>query len=253
MSKNGVLVITGSGRGIGAATALLAAERGHAVVVNYTRDAEAAGKVTAAIQAKGGDAVAVRGNVAEPDDVADIFAAADRLGRLSGLVNNAGIAGALRRTEDLDAARINQMFAINVTGSFLCAAAAIKRMSTRHGGQGGAIVNLSSAVAKLGGANAYVDYAATKGAIDSFTIGLAQEVAAEGIQVNAVRPGMIDTEIHISSGDPDRAKKVGASSPMLRPGTAEEVARAIVWLLSDEASYTTGEILSVAGGRGVVP
>jgi NAD(P)-dependent dehydrogenase (short-subunit alcohol dehydrogenase family) len=253
MTERGVLVVTGGSRGIGAATSLLAAQRGYAVVVNYARGADEAAKVAAAIHAAGGDAVAVRGNVADPQDVEHIFAAADRVGSLAGLVNNAGIAGRIARLEDLDAARINEMFAVNVTGTFLCAAAAIKRMSTRRGGKGGAIVNLSSAAAKLGGSGTYVDYAASKGAIDTFTIGLAREVAEDGIRVNAVRPGLIDTEIHASTGDPGRLQRLSAQVPMQRPGTAEEVARAIVWLLSDEASYTTGEILSVAGGRGTLP
>jgi NAD(P)-dependent dehydrogenase (short-subunit alcohol dehydrogenase family) len=253
MAKNGVLVVTGGSRGIGAATALLAAERGWAVVVNYAGNVEAAERVTADILAKGGEAIAVRGDVSRPDDVAHIFAAADRLGLLTGLVNNAGIIGPTARVEDLDGERIARILAVNVTGSFLCAIAAIKRMSTKHGGKGGSIVNLSSAAAKLGGVNSYVDYAAAKGAIDTFTVGLALEVVGEGIRVNGVRPGVIDTDIHASGGEPDKAARLASIIPMQRPGTAEEVARAIVWLLSDEASYSTGSTISVTGGRAITP
>lgn len=251
MAENGVLIVTGGSRGIGAATALLASERGWAVVVNYAGNVEAAEKVVAQIHAKGGEAIAVRGDVASPEDVDHIFAAADRLGPLTGLVNNAGIVGRTARVEDLDAERIARILEVNVTGSFLCAIAAIKRMSTRHGGKGGAIVNVSSAAARLGGANSYVDYAAAKGAIETFTTGLALEVAAEGIRVNAVRPGVIDTEIHASGGDPGRAARLAPQIPMGRPGTAEEIAHAIVFLLSAEASYATGSVLTVSGGRGL--
>jgi NAD(P)-dependent dehydrogenase (short-subunit alcohol dehydrogenase family) len=248
-----VLVVTGGSRGIGAATALLAAERGYAVVVNYAGNVEAAEAVVSRIHAAGGAAVAVRGDVANPEDVEHIFAAADRLGTLGGLVNNAGIIGRTARVEDMDAARISRMLAVNVTGSFLCAIAAVRRMSTRHGGQGGGIVNLSSAASKLGAANNYVDYAAAKGAIDSFTIGLALEVAGEGIRVNAVRPGIIDTDIHASGGAPDRVSQMAPQLPIPRAGTPEEVARAILWLLSDEASYTTGTTVAVTGGRAILP
>jgi NAD(P)-dependent dehydrogenase (short-subunit alcohol dehydrogenase family) len=249
-SRNGVLVVTGGSRGIGAAASLLAAERGWAVVVNYAGNVEAAEAVVSRILGAGGEAIAVRGDVADPADIEHIFAAADRLGPLSGLVNNAGIVGPTARVEDLTAERIARMFAVNVTGSFLCAQAAIKRMSTRHGGKGGSIVNVTSAAAKLGGANSYVDYAASKGAMDSFTVGLALEVAADGIRVNGVRPGVIDTDIHASGGDAERAHRMASQIPQGRPGTSEEVARAIVWLLSDEASYSTGSVLSVTGGRG---
>lgn len=207
----------------------------------------------AAIHAKGGEAVAVRGNVADETDVEHIFAAADRLGRLAGLVNNAGIVGPAARVDELDAARIGRMLAVNVTGAFLCSRAAIRQMSTRHGGTGGAIVNLSSAASKLGAPGVYVDYAAAKGAIDTFTIGLALEVAGEGIRVNAVRPGIIDTDIHAAGGDPGRAARMAPSLPIPRAGTAEEVARAILWLLSEEASYTTGTTIAVTGGRGILP
>ena len=251
MIKNGVLVVTGGSRGIGASPSLLAADAGYAVVVNYAGNVEAAETVVAAIHAKGGEAIAVRGDVSSADDVEHIFRAADRLGPLTGLVNNAGIVSPAARVDELDAERITRMLAVNVTGSFLCAIAAIKRMSTRHGGKGGAIVNVSSAAAKLGGANTYVDYAAAKGAIDTFTVGLALEVATEGIRVNAVRPGIILTDIHASGGDPDRANRLAPTIPMGRPGSADEVAKAILWLLSPEASYSTGTVLTVSGGRAI--
>lgn len=253
MSAAPVLVVTGASRGIGAATALLAAERGYAVVVNYSTSVEAAERICATIHQRGGSAVAVRGDVSEPEDVEHIFAAADRLGPLKGLVNNAGVVGTEARVETFDAERINRILRVNVTGSFLCAIAAIKRMSTRHGGTGGGIVNLSSGASKVGSPAVYVDYAASKGAIDTFTVGLALEVAGEGIRVNSVRPGIIDTEIHAAAGDPDRAKRMGPTLPIPRFGTAEEVARSILWLLSDEASYTTGTCISVTGGRAILP
>ncbi len=253
MTEKGVLVVTGGSRGIGAATALLGAERGYAVVVNYADNVTAAEEVCHDILTRGGKAVAVRGDVADETDVEHIFAAADRLGTLTGLVNNAGILGPIASLKDLDAARINRILAVNVTGAMLCAKEAIQRMSTKNGGKGGAIVNLSSAASKIGSAHTFLDYAASKGAIDTFTIGLALEVAGEGIRVNAVRPGIIETDIHASGGDPDRAKRLGPSVPMLRAGSAEEVAAAIVWLLSDEASYTTGTTISVAGGRAIAP
>lgn len=248
-----VLVVTGGSRGIGAATCRLAAERGYAVVVNYAGNVTAAEQVCHDIHALGGTAVAVRGDVANAEDVEHIFRAADRLGTLVGLVNNAGMISDPLRVDQMDAARINRMFAVNVTGSFLCAGAAIRRMSTRHGGKGGAIVNVTSAAAKLGGSGAYADYGASKGAIDTFTVGLAQEVAGEGIRVNGVRPGIIDTEFHATGGDPDRAAKLAPSIPVGRAGTADEVARAILWLLSDEASYSTGATISVTGGRAIHP
>jgi NAD(P)-dependent dehydrogenase (short-subunit alcohol dehydrogenase family) len=248
-----VLVVTGGSRGIGAATSRLAATRGYAVVVNYVGNVTAAEAVCHDIHQMGGEAVAVRGDVSIQEDVDHIFRAADRLGTLAGLVNNAGIVGQSARVDEFDAARINRILAINVTGSFLCASAAIKRMSTRHGGKGGSIVNLSSAASKLGSPGVYVDYAAAKGAIDSFTIGLALELAGEGVRVNAVRPGIIETEIHASGGDPDRAQRMASSLPMARTGSAEEVAKAILWLLSDEASYTTGTTIAVTGGRGIAP
>lgn len=248
---DGVLVVTGGSRGIGAATARLAARRGYAVVVNYAGNVAAAEAVCHDIQQAGGQSVAVRGDVAIPEDVEHIFRAADRLGRLTGLVNNAGIVDVAQRVDEMTPERLMRMFAVNVTGSFLCAAQAIRRMSTRHGGTGGAIVNLSSAAAVLGSPGVYVDYAAAKGAIDTFTVGLPLEVAAEGVRVNGVRPGIIETEIHAAGGDPDRAARMAPSLPMRRSGSAEEVAKAILWLLSEDASYTTGETLSVTGGRGI--
>ena len=251
--QNGVLVITGGGRGIGAATALMGAERGYAVVVNYTSNVDAAEALCARIHATGGEAVAVRGDVSQPEDVAHIFAAADRMGTLAGLVNNAGIVAPAQRVEDMTAERINHILAVNVTGSFLCASAAIKRLSTKHGGKGGAIVNIGSAASKLGAPGTYVDYASAKGAIDTFTVGLALEVADEGIRVNLVRPGVIDTDIHASGGDPGRAARLAPAFPIPRPGTAEEVAKAILWLLSDESSYSTGTTITVSGGRAIFP
>jgi NAD(P)-dependent dehydrogenase (short-subunit alcohol dehydrogenase family) len=248
MSK--VLVVTGGGRGIGAATALLAAKRGYAVAVNYLKNSEAADRVVEKIEKGGGKAIAVAADVSVEKDVVAMFAETDRtLGRVTGLVNNAGIVDLRSRVEDMSAERIQRMLAVNVTGSFLCAREAVKRMSTRNGGKGGAIVNVSSIAARLGGPGEYVDYAASKGAIDTFTIGLAKEVGGEGIRVNAVRPGVIRTEIHASSGDPGRVDRIASSTPLLRAGEPEEIARSIVWLLSEEASYITGAILDVSGGR----
>jgi NAD(P)-dependent dehydrogenase (short-subunit alcohol dehydrogenase family) len=248
MSK--VLVVTGGARGIGAATALLAAKRGYAVAVNYLQNSEAADRVVERIAKAGGKALAVAADVSVEEDVVAMFAETDRmLGRVTGLVNNAGIVDLRSRVEDMSAERIERMLAVNVTGSFLCAREAVKRMSSRNGGKGGAIVNVSSVAARLGGPGDYVDYAASKGAIDSFTIGLAKEVGGEGIRVNAVRPGVIRTEIHATSGDPGRVDRIASSTPLLRAGEAEEIARSIVWLLSDEASYITGALLDVSGGR----
>jgi len=245
-----VLLVTGGGRGIGAATALLAARRGHAVAVNYASNSLAADEVVRAIRAAGGKAIAVQADVGDEAQVMAMFEQVDaRLGRLTALVNSAGVVDVRARVDEMTAARLERMFRINVIGSFVCAREAVRRMSTRHGGTGGVIVNLSSAASRLGSPEQYVDYAASKGAIDTFTLGLAKEVADEGIRVNAVRPGLIDTEIHASGGMPDRAFDLAASVPMKRPGSAEEVANAIVWLLSDEASYTTMALLDVSGGR----
>ncbi|MBV8033242.1 MAG: SDR family oxidoreductase [Betaproteobacteria bacterium] len=242
-----VMIITGGGRGIGAETAKLASAAGYAICVNYVRDRAAAESLLKGLTTK---CIAVAGDVSKEEDVLRIFAETDRaLGRVTVLVNNAGIVDRSQRVEQISAARLERMFAINVTGSFLCAREAVKRMSTRHGGAGGAIVNVSSAAAKLGSPNDYVDYAASKGAIESFTVGLAKEVGGEGIRVNAVRPGVIRTDIHLASGDPSRVGRIGGASPLGRPGEAVEVARAILWLASDEASYTTGSILDVTGGR----
>jgi NAD(P)-dependent dehydrogenase (short-subunit alcohol dehydrogenase family) len=245
-----VMIVTGGSRGIGAATALLGAERGYAVAINYQNNRDAADRVVRKIEGFNGKAIAVQADVSVEADILRMFETVDRsLGRVSALVNNAGIVDRGTRVEQMSAERIARMFAINVTGSFLCAREAVKRMSKRNGGTGGAIVNLSSIASRLGGAGEYVDYAASKGAIDSFTIGLAKEVGAEGIRVNAVRPGIIRTDIHLASGDPARVERIGPSAPLARPGEPEEVARAIVWLLSEEASYMTGALVDVTGGR----
>lgn len=244
-----VLVVTGASRGIGAATALLAARRGYAVCVNYRVDAAAAARVVQAIRQMGGDAVAVQADVASEAQVQHLFAQADRLGRLVGLVNNAGILEVQSRVEHVDAARLQRIFATNVIGPFLCAKAALTRMSTRYGAAGGAIVNVSSVAARTGSPNEYVDYAASKGALDTFTVGLAHEVAADGVRVNGVRAGFIYTEMHASGGEPGRVDRVRDTIPMGRGGQPEEVARAIVWLSSDEASFITGTFLDVTGGK----
>jgi len=244
-----VVIITGGGRGIGRATALAAAARGYRVVIGYASNKAAADEVVSAIEARNGKALAVKCDVASEQDILALFKAADGFGALGALVNNAGIVGPSQRVEDMSAERIQRMMAVNVTGSMLCAREAVKRMSTRHGGKGGVIVNLSSVAAKLGSPNTYVDYAASKGAIDSFTVGLGYEVAGEGIRVAAIRPGLIDTDIHASGGEPDRAHRLAHMVPMKRVGSAEEIANAIVWLMSDEASYVTSAILDVSGGR----
>lgn len=245
-----VLLITGGSRGIGAATALLAAQQGYAVAVNYASNSLAADEVVRAIRAGGGTAISVQADVGDEAQVLAMFAKVDaKLGRLTALVNNAGVVDAQSRVDEMSVARLERMLRINVIGSFVCAREAVRRMSTKHGGGGGAIVNLSSAAARLGSPGQYVDYAASKGAIDSFTIGLAKEVAEEGIRVNAVRPGLIDTEIHASGGLPDRAFQLASTVPMKRVGTAQECAAGIVWLLSAQASYVTGTFLDVTGGR----
>jgi len=250
MTHKKVVLITGASRGIGAATALLAAKQGWAVAVNYVANSLAADEVVRQIRAAGGTAMAIQANVAVEADVMRMFQEVDaKLGRISGLINNAGVVDMPSRVDGMSVERLTRMWTTNITSSFVCAREAVKRMSTKLGGEGGSIVNLSSAAAKLGSPGQYVDYAASKAAIDAFTIGLAKEVALEGIRVNAVRPGIIDTDIHASGGLPDRAAQVAPLVPMQRAGTAHEVAEAIVWLLSDESSYSTGSFIDVTGGR----
>lgn len=245
-----ILLVTGGSRGIGAATALLAARAGYAVAVNYQANSLAADEVVRQIRATDGTAMAVQADVADEAQVLAMFARIDaKLGRISALVNNAGVVDVACRVDAMSVARLQRQFATNVIGSMVCAREAVLRMSTRHGGTGGSIVNLSSVAATLGSPGQYVDYAATKGAIDTFTIGLAREVAAEGIRVNAVRPGIIDTEIHASGGQPERAQQMAAHIPMGRPGTAQEVANTVMFLLSAASSYTSGAIVDVGGGR----
>lgn len=247
---NKVLLVTGGSRGIGAATALLAAQNGWSVAVNYTANSLAADEVVRQIRASGGQAMAVQADVADEAQVLRMFEHIDaKLGRLHGLVNNAGVVDVAARVDQMSVARWKRMFDINVIGSLICAREAVRRMSTKHGGEGGAIVNISSGAARIGSPGQYVDYAASKAAIDTFTIGLAKEVADEGIRVNAVRPGVIDTDIHASGGQPGRAAEMGPGVPMKRSGTAEEIAGAVLWLLSPEASYTTMALLDVTGGR----
>ena len=245
-----VVVITGGSRGIGRAAALAAAARGYRIVVGYASNVAAAKEVVASIEAKNGKAIAVQCDVGKESDILKLFEVADKFGTLGVLVNNAGIVGKSGvRIDEMSAERIQEMMAVNVTGSILCAREAVKRMSTKHGGKGGVIVNISSVAAKLGAANTYVDYAASKGAIDSFTLGLGLEVAGEGIRVAGIRPGLIDTEIHAAGGEPDRAHRLAHMVPMKRVGQAEEIANAIVWLMSDEASYVTSTTIDVSGGR----
>ena len=249
-ASGGVLLVTGGGRGIGAATVRLAATQGWAVAVNYTANSLAADEVVRGIRELGGTAITVQADVADEAQVLAMFQKIDaKLGRLTGLVNNAGVVDVSARVDEMSVARMKRMFDINVIGSMLCAREAVRRMSTQHGGAGGSIVNVSSAASRLGSPGQYVDYAAAKGAIDAFTIGLAKEVAAEGIRVNAVRPGLIETDIHASGGLPTRVRDLQHLVPMQRGGTADEVAQAIVWLLSDAASYTTMSLLDVSGGR----
>jgi NAD(P)-dependent dehydrogenase (short-subunit alcohol dehydrogenase family) len=246
----GAMIVTGGGRGIGAATARLAAARGYAVCVNYLSRGEAAEAVVAEIANAVGRAIAIAGDIAKESDVVSLFEGAQaKLGALTALVNNAGILERQTRLDDMEAARFERVFATNITGAFLCAREAVRRMSTRHGGKGGGIVNVSSAASRLGSPGEYVDYAASKGAIDTLTIGLAKEVAEEGIRVNAVRPGVIYTEIHATGGEAGRVDRVKGAVPMKRGGQPEEVARAILWLLSSESSYSTGTFIDVSGGR----
>ena len=245
-----VLLVTGGSRGIGAAICRFGSKAGYRLGINYASNQDAANALVAEIKAVGGEAFAVKGDVGSEADVVAMFEAVDRAyGRLDAFVNNAGIVDVKARVDEMDVSRLERMMRVNVVGSFLCAREAVKRMSTRHGGSGGSIVNISSAAAVLGSPGEYVDYAASKGAIDTFTIGLAREVALEGIRVNAVRPGLIDTEIHASGGQPDRIERFRDILPMKRAGTADEVAGAVLYLLSDAASYTTGAILNVSGGR----
>jgi len=245
-----VVLITGGSRGIGAAAARMAALQGYSVCISYLSNRSVAEALVEEIAGLGSNAMAVQADVSRESDVLRLFEAVDeRFGTLSALVNNAGILEQQMRLDQMDVERLNRIFTTNITGSFLCAREAVKRMSTRYGGQGGAIVNVSSAAARLGSPNEYIDYAASKGAIDSMTLGLSKEVAAEGVRVNAVRPGIINTDIHASGGEPGRVERLKSSVPMQRGGEAEEVASAILWLLSDEASFTTGALLDITGGR----
>ncbi len=247
---NPIVLITGASRGIGAATALLAAQKGYAVAVNYQANSLAADQVVQEIRSKGGQAIAVQADVAIETEVMAMFKRIDaELGPLTALVNNAGVIDVAARVDEMSVDRLKRMFNTNVLGSFLCAREAVRRMSTRHGGVGGVIVNVSSGAARLGSAGEYVDYAASKGAIDTFTVGLAREVATEGIRVNAVRPGIIDTDIHASGGQPERVHLAAPQIPLQRAGTALEVAQAILWLLSSESSFSIGAVLDVTGGR----
>lgn len=246
---NGVMLVTGGSRGIGAAICGLAAERGYDLCVNYGSDPGPAEEVVREVEAKGRKAAAVQADLGDPQAIAPLFDAAAELGALTALVNNAGITGRISRLDGVDPEIVRRTVDINVTGAILAAREAVLRMSTRHGGQGGGIVNISSVASRLGSPNEYTWYAGTKGAIDSFTLGLAKEVAAEGIRVNAVSPGLIETGIHAAGGNPDRIEQVAPQIPLGRAGTPEEMARAVLWLLSDEASYITGAVLSASGGR----
>lgn len=249
-TMNKIIIITGASRGIGAATAKRAAAQGYAVCVNYLRQQKTAEKIVAEILSDGGKAIAVSADISNESDVVRMFETVDvQLGTVSALVNNAGILQKQMRVDEMSAERLNRIFSVNITGYFLCARQAVKRMSTRYGGSGGAIVNVSSAASRLGSAGEYVDYAASKGAIDTLTTGLSQEVASEMIRVNAVRPGFIYTDIHANGGEPDRVDRIKTAIPMQRGGQPEEVANAIMWLLSDAASYVTGTFIDAAGGR----
>lgn len=247
--SRGVVIVTGGSRGIGRACVLLAAERGYDVVFSWVSGEDAAKSLVAEVEAAGGKAIAVRSDIAAEADILSLFAVADAVGPLVGLVNNAGVVDKTARVEDMSVARLERMFRINVIGSMVAAREAVKRMSTRHGGKGGSIVNIASVASVLGSPALFVDYAASKAAIDTFTLGLGREVADEGIRVNAVRPGIIATDIHASAGEPDRVANIRSQIPMKREGSPDEVARAVLWLLSDEASYTTGSIVTVSGGR----
>ena len=250
MTATKIAIVTGASRGIGAATARLLATRGYGVCVNYLRNAERAAEIVARIEEDGGNAIAMQADVADEASVEALFDRVDReLGGLTALVNNAGILEQQMRLQDMSAERVNRVLMTNVTGSFLCCREAVKRMSTEQGGSGGAIVNVSSRAAQLGSPNEYVDYAASKAALDTMTRGLALEVAQQGIRVNAVRPGYIYTEMHASGGEPDRVDRLKESVPLRRGGTAEEVAEAVAWLLSERASFTTGSFIDVAGGH----
>jgi NAD(P)-dependent dehydrogenase (short-subunit alcohol dehydrogenase family) len=249
-ASNGTLIVTGGSRGIGAAIAKLAGERGFSVAVNFATGAAEAGTVAEQIISAGGRALAIQADISREEDILRLFETAEReLGPIKALVNNAGITGGFSRVDSVSASTLAQVMAVNVTGAILCAREAVRRMSTRHGGTGGVIVNISSRAAQIGSAGEWVHYAASKGAIDSFTIGLAREVATEGIRVNAVAPGLIETGLHAANGAPDRLNRLAATIPMQRPGTSLEVAEAVLWLLSPAASYTTGAILEVGGGR----
>lgn len=249
-TTNGIMLITGASRGIGAATAKLAAQRGYAVCVNYVRNHDAANAVVAEVEKHGGRAISVQADIASEADILRLYDRVDdELGPITALVNNAGILETQMRVDEMTVERLNRIFTTNITGTFLCTREAVKRMSTKHGGDGGAIVNVSSAASRLGSAGEYVDYAASKGAMDTLTLGLSVEVAAEGIRVNCVRPGFIYTDIHADGGEPGRVDRVKEFTPMKRGGHPEEVAAAILWLLSDEASYATGTFIDLAGGR----
>jgi len=249
-SELGALIVTGASRGIGGAIARRAGQRGYAVAVNFSRSENEAKKIVSEIGGSGGRAIAIRADVSREQDIVGLFQTAEReLGRIQGLVNNAGVTGGFARVENVTAEAIAKAFAVNVTGSILCAREAVRRMSMKRGGSGGAIVNLSSIAARTGGAGEWVHYAAAKGAIDTFTIGLSREVAAEGIRVNAVSPGLVDTDIHASNGEPGRLQRLTPTIPMNRPGQPDEVAEAVLWLLSPAASYVTGSILEIGGGR----